>query len=60
MFGGKLGIPELILILIPVLYTWMVYAIGKKVGYGKALQDYTAGKFTTNSPQSTAQSHGGQ
>ena len=43
---GKIGIPEiLILLVLLVLFTVAVYAVGKKVGYGKALRDVAEGKF---------------
>ena len=55
MFGGKFGIPELIFLVgSPVLYTWLVYVIGQKVGYGNALRDVAAGKFPNLAKQASA------
>ncbi len=43
---GKIGIPELfILFVIPLIYTIVVYIVGKKIGYGKALRDVADGKI---------------
>jgi hypothetical protein len=42
----RIGVPEiLILLLFPIGYTWLVFFVGRKVGYGKALEDVAQGKY---------------
>ncbi len=45
---GRIGPTEILVIaVLLVLYTVVVYIIGKKVGYGRALRDVAQGKFPT-------------
>jgi len=42
----KIGVPEiLILLAVPIIWTAIVFFFGRKVGYGKALEDVAQGKY---------------
>lgn len=41
----RLGFLELAIFLVPIVYTVIVYMVGKKIGYGRALKDVAEGKF---------------
>ena len=45
---GRIGPLELmIIVVVPILYTVLVFMIGRKVGYGRALRDVAEGEFST-------------